>query len=145
LIAYPIIGLKEAGLSVVTYVRALEETVIRTVAEYAIEAGIDCGLPGVWVGADKIAAIGVRVGRPAGAAGTWVTSHGLALNIAVDLGWFERIVPCGIADRGVTSIEKLTGAEPSVQQVADRLVVHFGDVFGRRMVPTGIAPLITGS
>lgn len=138
LIAYPIIDLREAGLSVVSYVRSLEETVIRTLRVFRIEAGIDCGLTGVWVGTDKIAAIGVRVGRPAGAAGGWVTSHGLALNVTVDLDWFARIVPCGIADRGVTSIEVLTGEAPALEDVATTLVEAFGNVFGRKMLPASI-------
>jgi lipoyl(octanoyl) transferase len=86
------------------------------------------------VGNEKIAAIGVRVARPAGTAGGWVTMHGLALNVTVDLGWFGRIVPCGIADRGVTSIEKLTGARPALLEVAEKLAGHFGAVYGMRIV-----------
>ena len=138
LIAYPIIDLRVAGLGVVSYVRSLEETIIRTIREYGIEGHTECGLTGVWTGdmdgqGDKIAAIGVRVGKPAGAAGGWVTGHGLALNVDVDLGWFERIVPCGITDRGVTSIKKLTGAPPGVEDVAERLSTAFGEVFRREM------------
>jgi lipoate-protein ligase B len=133
LIAYPIIDLRAAGLSVVSYVRSLEETIIRTIREYGIEGHTECGLTGVWAGEDKIAAIGVRVGKPAGAAGAWVTGHGLALNVDVDLGWFERIVPCGIADRGVTSIKRLTGASPGIGKVAQQLVTAFGEVFRRQM------------
>lgn len=128
LIAYPIIDLRAAGLSVVSYVRALEETIIRTIRAYGIEAGTECGLTGVWVGNHKIAAIGVRAGRPAGTAGGWITTHGLALNVNVDLGWFARIVPCGIADRGVTSVEELTGASPSLPDVAGALARTFGEV-----------------
>jgi lipoate-protein ligase B len=135
IVAYPIIDLRAAGLSVVSYVRALEDTVIRTVRLYGIEASVECGLTGAWVGNDKIAAIGVRVGKPAGPAGAWVTGHGLALNVDVDLGWFERIVPCGITDRGVTSIKALTGQAPPLPDVAETLAVAFGKVFGRRMVP----------
>jgi lipoyl(octanoyl) transferase len=129
LIAYPIIDLRAAGLTVVSYVRALEETIIRTVRAYGIEGGTECGLTGVWVGDQKIAAIGVRVGKPAGAAGGWVTGHGLALNVDVDLSWFERIVPCGIADRGVTSIKALTGNAPHITDVSEELARNFGDVF----------------
>ncbi len=133
LIAYPIIDLRAAGLTVVSYVRSLEETIIRTLSAYGIEAGTECGLTGVWVGESKIAAIGVRVGKPAGAAGGWVTGHGLAMNVDVDLSWFERIVPCGIADRGVTSIHELTGVTPPITEVAARLATDFGSVFGREM------------
>jgi len=133
LIAYPIIDLREAGLGVVTYVRNLEEVIIRTLGDYRIESLLECGLTGVWVGSDKIAAIGVRVSRPGGASGAWVTTHGLALNVDVDLSWFERIVPCGIADRGVTSIAKLLGEAPAMADVAGRMAGHFGEVFDRQM------------
>ena len=129
LVAYPIIDLRAAGLTVVSYVRALEETIIRNCRAYGIEGGTECGLTGVWVGDKKIAAIGVRVGKPAGAEGGWVTGHGLALNVDVDLSWFERIVPCGIADRGVTSIGALTGDAPAISDVAEALARNFGDVF----------------
>ncbi len=138
LIAYPIIDLRAAGLSVVSYVRALEEAIIRTVRAYGIEAGVECGLTGVWVGINKIAAIGVHVGRPAGAAGAWVTTHGLALNVTVDLGWFERIIPCGIPNRGVTSIEALTGKTPVLAEVAEQLAASFGDIVGRCVAPTQV-------
>jgi lipoyl(octanoyl) transferase len=138
LIAYPIVNLRAAGLSVVSYVRALEEAVVRTVRTYGIEAHTECGLTGVWVGeagpsAEKIAAIGVRVGKPGGPAGGWVTTHGLALNVTVDLEWFERIVPCGIGDRGVASIESLTGQKPRLEEVADVLKAALGDVLGREV------------
>ncbi len=136
LISYPIVDLRAATLSVVSYVRALEEAVTRTVRTYGIEAHSECGLTGVWVGEDgavaaKIAAIGVRVGKPAGAAGGWVTTHGLALNVTVDLEWFGRIVPCGIGDRGVASIESLTGQTPRLEEVGEALIEALGDVLVR--------------
>ena len=137
LVAYPIIDLRAAGLGVVTYVRSLEEVIMRTLRDYGIESGLECGLTGVWVGNDKIAAIGVRISRPGGASSAWVTTHGLALNVHVDLSWFERIVPCGIADRGVTSMQRLLGDAPSLSAVAERLVAHFGEVFGREMLQAG--------
>ena len=141
LIGYPIIDLRAAGLNVVSYVRALEESIIGTLRAYGIEGQTECGLTGVWVGESKIAAIGVRVGKPGGAAGGWVTSHGLALNVDVDLAWFERIVPCGIADRGVTSIQALTGSAPPIADVAGQLAANFSDVFGRQMnVTTLLTP-----
>jgi lipoate-protein ligase B len=133
LIAYAIIDLRAAGLSVVSYVRSLEEVVLRTLRAYGIEGQTDCDYTGVWAGDEKIAAIGVRAGKPAGAAGGWVTTHGLALNVSVDLDWFGRIVPCGIADRGVTSIAALTGQEPALPDVAEVLALAFGDVFGREL------------
>ena len=125
-----------------TYVRALEEAVVQTVRAYGIEAHTECGLTGVWVGemgssAEKIAAIGVRVGKPAGPSGGWVTTHGLALNVTVDLKWFGRIVPCGIGDRGVASIESLTGQRPRLEDVADVLRGALGDALGRDLRMSG--------
>ena len=135
LVAYPIIGLGAQPRGVQRYVRGLEETIIRTLAAYGVDARREEGLTGVWAGAEKIAAIGVRVSRPGGAAGGWVTGHGLALNVSVDLGWFDRIVPCGIAGRGVTSMERLLGAAVPLPEVASRLAEEFGRVFGLRVAP----------
>jgi lipoyl(octanoyl) transferase len=135
LIAYPIIGLEDRTRGVQAYVHALEEVVIRTLAACGIEAGRGQALTGVWVGRDKIAAIGVRVSRPGGAPGGWVTSHGLALNVSVDLDWFGRIIPCGIAGRGVTSVERLTGFLVPLPEVADTLAREFGAVLGRDVAP----------
>jgi lipoate-protein ligase B len=141
LVAYPIIDLRAAGLTVVSYVRALEETLIRTVRDYGIEGHTECGLTGVWVGDRKIAAIGVRVGRPAGAAGGWVTGHGTALNVDVDLTWFDRIVPCGIAGRGVTSIKAETGQAPALADVARNYARNFAAVFDARLIEnTSLTP-----
>jgi len=140
LIAYPIIGLEARTRGVQAYVRALEEVIIRTLAGYGIQAGREKGLTGVWVGRDKIAAIGVRVSRPGGAAGGWVTSHGLALNVSVDLDWFRRIIPCGIAGRGVTSMEWVTGWPVPLPQVAERLAREFGAVFSRNIAPLAPGP-----
>ncbi len=135
LIAYPTIDLRAARLGVVDYVRSLEELITRTLRAYGIESSTECGLTGVWVGDQKIAAIGVRVSRPGGAAGGWITTHGLALNVSVDLAWFDRIVPCGIADRGVTSVERLfDGEAPPLEDVAEQLARQFSAVFGREMV-----------
>jgi len=135
LVAYPIIALEDRTRGVQAYVRGLEEVIIRTLACYGIEAGSEEGLTGVWAACDKIAAIGVRVSRPGGAAGGWVTSHGLALNVSVDLDWFRRIIPCGIAGRGVTSMEQFTGCPLPLPQVAQRLAREFGVVFGRDVSP----------
>lgn len=140
LVAYPIIGLGGQPRGVQAYVRGLEEVVIRTLAWYGIEGGREEGLTGVWVGGEKIAAIGVRVSRPGGAAGGWVTSHGLALNVSVDLGWFERVVACGIADRGVTSIAQLLGFAAPLLEVAERFAREFGPVFGRDVTSLDASP-----
>jgi lipoyl(octanoyl) transferase len=122
LVGYPIIDLKPDRCDVHRYVRDLEEVLIRVAADYGIEAGRVAGLTGVWVGGSKLAAIGVRIAR-------WITSHGFALNVATDLAYFNLIVPCGIADRGVTSLETLLGGGVDRADVEDRVVRHFGDVF----------------
>jgi lipoyl(octanoyl) transferase len=122
LVGYPIIDLKPDRCDVHRYVRDLEEVLIRVAGDYGIEAGREPGLTGVWVGASKLAAIGVRISR-------WVTSHGFALNVTTDLQYFKMIVPCGIAGRGVTSLAALLGRHVPTDEVAERVVCHFGDVF----------------
>lgn len=134
LIAYPVIGLRQTGLGVAAYVRALEEVIIRTLANYGLPGKREDGLTGVWVHGAKIAAIGVRVSRPGGADGDWVTGHGLALNVAIDLSWFERIVPCGIPDRPVTSMAALMPHPPPLPDVAACLAHQFGATFRRRLL-----------
>jgi lipoyl(octanoyl) transferase len=129
------VGLGARPRGVQAYVRGLEETVIGTLAGYGIAASREDGLTGVWVGGEKVAAIGVRVSRPGGPAGEWVTSHGLALNVSVDLAWFDRIVPCGIAGRGVTSMARLLGREVPLTGVAETLAAEFGRVFERAVSP----------
>jgi lipoyl(octanoyl) transferase len=124
LVGYPIIDLKPDRCDVHRYVRDLEEVLIYTAADYGIAANRVAGLSGAWVGGDKLAAIGVRIAR-------WVTSHGFALNVATDLDYFTLIVPCGLADRGVTSLERLLGRPVDRDEVASRLVVHFCAVFDR--------------
>ncbi len=144
LVVYPIIALQEAGLGVAAYVRTLEEAVIRTLAGYGLRAGREPGLTGVWVDGAKIAAIGVRVSRPGGAEGRWVTGHGLALNVAVDLSWFARIVPCGIEGRAVTSMASLMGKAPDVEEVGWRLAAELCSLLGRSLVRAPAASLRLG-
>jgi lipoyl(octanoyl) transferase len=122
LVGYPILDLKPDRQDVHRYVRDLEEVLIRVAADYKIEAIRVPGLTGVWVGRSKLAAIGVRIAR-------WVTSHGFALNVTTDLDYFSLIVPCGVSDRGVTSLAALLGREVPREDVEDRVVRHFGDVF----------------
>jgi lipoate-protein ligase B len=139
LVGYPITDLRAAGLSIVSYVRRLEDVLLRTLASYGIRAGTECGLTGVWVGRNKIAAIGVRVSRPLGPASGWITSHGFALNVNVDTAWFDRIVPCGIPDRGVTTMARLLGRSPSLEEVAAETARQFGKVYDRLMVEDSVS------
>ena len=124
LVGYPIVSLKPDRCDVHRYVRDLEEVLIRAVAEFGVRATRIPGLTGVWVGNDKLAAIGVRLSR-------WVTSHGFALNVTTELDDFALIRPCGLADRGVTSLARLTGAEMPAAAVADCVAKRFAEVFER--------------
>jgi lipoyl(octanoyl) transferase len=132
-VGYPILDLKPDRCDVHRYVRDLEEVLIRVAADFGIETGRVPGLTGVWAGQDKLAAIGVRISR-------WVTSHGFALNVTTDLSHFDLIVPCGIADRGVTSLERL-GSPATRQQVEDRIVARFCEVFERDAVDERVEEL----
>jgi lipoyl(octanoyl) transferase len=123
IVGYPIIDLNPDRRDVHKYVRDIEEVLIRMSADYGIDAGRVPGLTGVWVGDEKLAAIGIRIQR-------WVTSHGFALNHTTDLSHFQLIVPCGISDRGVTSLARL-GCQATRREVEDRIVARFADVFAR--------------
>lgn len=129
IVGYPILDLRPDRCDVHHYVRDLEEVMIRVVGEYGIRAGRVPGLTGAWVGAEKIGAIGVRISR-------WITSHGFAFNVATDLDYFKLIVPCGIADRGVTSLSRLTGTPVALAAVEDLFVRHFCEVFERELQQT---------
>ncbi len=133
IIGYPIIDLSPDRCDVHRYVRDLEEVLIRSAADFGIEAGRIPGLTGVWAGPDeraKLGAIGVRIAR-------WVTSHGFAFNVTTDLGFFDLIVPCGIGGRSVTSMHQL-GCAADRFEVEDRIVAHFSEVFGRRVVESTV-------
>ncbi len=125
-VGYPILSLAPDRKDVHRYVRDLEEVMIRTCADYGVGASRVSGLTGVWVGDEKIGAIGVRIAR-------WVTSHGFAFNVAMDLQPFSLIVPCGIRDRGVTSLERLLGHSVSVEETMTRLAAHLAAVFSRSL------------
>jgi lipoyl(octanoyl) transferase len=153
LVGYPIIDLDPDRRDVHRYVRDLEEVMIRVCASYGVPAGRIPGLTGAWVRAgnaddgssgpdvarqdsrpaEKIGAIGVRISR-------WVTSHGFAFNVRTDLEFFRWIVPCGIEDRGVTSLEREVGAEISMSEVEARFVQIVGDVLDRRVAPVVTSP-----
>ena len=124
IVGYPILDLKPDRCDVHRYVRDLEEVIIRTARDYGIETGRIQGLTGVWAGNAKLAAIGVRISR-------WITSHGFALNLTTDLNDFDLIVPCGIADRAVTSLAQL-GCRAGREEVENHLISHFLDVFDRQ-------------
>jgi lipoyl(octanoyl) transferase len=121
-VGYPILDLRPDRCDVHRYVRDLEGVLIGTAGDFGIDAGRIKGLTGVWVGAEKLAAIGVRISR-------WITSHGFAFNVTTDLDYFRLIVPCGIPDRGVTSLARLLGRSPSIEEVETAMIRHFARVF----------------
>ena len=126
LVGYPILDLERIGVSLRDYIFSLEESVIRTVADYGITAGRLEGATGVWIDphtprARKICAIGVKASH-------FVTMHGFALNVTTDLNYFSHINPCGFTDKGVTSIERETGLKPSLEEVGQRFTAHFGEI-----------------
>jgi lipoyl(octanoyl) transferase len=146
IVGYPVIQLAAIRRDVVWYVRMLEEVMIRACGDFGIEARREEGKTGAWIdpvkkdspqraqssqssekaqsAAEKIGAIGVHISR-------WVTSHGFAFNVATNLRYFELIVPCGIAERKATSLEKVLGRAVKRNEAATKLVEHFGEVFGR--------------
>jgi lipoyl(octanoyl) transferase len=126
-VGYPILDLSPDRRDVHRYVRDLEEVMIRVCADYGVAAGRVPGATGCWVGEAKIGAIGVRIAR-------WVTSHGFAFNVATDLEPFGMIVPCGIRDRGVTSLERVLGAAVPIDDVLMRLSARLAQVFERTPV-----------
>jgi lipoyl(octanoyl) transferase len=130
LVGYPIINLRPDRCDVHRYVRDLEEALILALSDFGIDGGRIAGLTGVWVGEEKIAAIGVRIAR-------WITSHGFALNVNTDLNYFRMIVPCGITDKGVTSMARLLGHDVGMIEVAGCVAVRFGEVFDRRIERLG--------
>ena len=122
LVGYPIIDLKPDRCDVHQYVRDLEEVMILMAAAFGVEAGRIPGLTGAWVGNEKLAAIGVRIAR-------WVTSHGFAFNVNTALNHFDLIVPCGITDKVVTSLNKLIGRQIPMEEVEEVAAESFQQVF----------------
>jgi lipoyl(octanoyl) transferase len=129
LVAYPILDLKPDRKDLHAYLRDLESVVMKVVERYGIPASRSEGQTGVWTSGGKIAAIGVRVSSG------WITSHGLALNVRTDLSYFGTIVPCGIPDRDVTSLERELGREVDPEEVARVLVDAFADHFVCEVIP----------
>jgi lipoyl(octanoyl) transferase len=128
LVGYPILDLKPDRCDLHGYVRDIEESLIRALAEFDINASRKSGLTGVWVQEEKIAAIGVRVSSG------WITSHGFALNINTDLAFFDAIVPCGIKTRGVTSMTRLLGHVIDIETIERSVARHFAQVFARELL-----------
>jgi lipoate-protein ligase B len=137
-VGYPILALGD-HYDVINYLRNLEEVLIRTASDFGVHAHRDPHHTGVWVGSNKIGAIGVKITRG-------ITMHGFAFNVTTDLKMFEGIVPCGIEQRWVTSLEAEAGTRLSVKEVASHAAVHLAAVFDRSLVwthpgaMTGAAP-----
>jgi lipoate-protein ligase B len=131
LVGYPIIKLLPGHQDIRRYVRNIQEVLIRAARDFGVEAEPRGGdHVGVWVGDEKLGAIGVRVSR-------WVTMHGFAFNVTTDLNYFQLIIPCGIRGHGVTSLQKLLGRHIEMSAVAQSVTRHFGEVFDRKIVVGG--------
>jgi lipoyl(octanoyl) transferase len=132
IVGYPIVNLNNIKRDVGWYVRTLEETMIRASADFDVSAFRVPGKTGIWVKTgdteEKLAAIGVHISR-------WVTSHGFAYNVSSDLRYFDLIIPCGIADRKATSLEKLLSRRVSLEEVKPRLISHFAELFTLSATP----------
>ena len=135
LVGYPIMDVRSWGGGPLRYVRGLEATLIGVLDAFGIAAGRADKPTGIWVEDEKIAAIGVKVSRR-------VTTHGFALNVATDLSWFQNIVPCGMPDAGVTSMERLLGSSVSLEEVIPIVVERFGKETGRAMMEISSGSLL---
>ena len=122
IVGYPIIDLHNYKMSISWYMHTLEEVIIRSLDKFGISADRKDGLTGVWVEDEKIAALGVRISR-------WVTMHGFALNVNTDLTYYDSIIPCGIFDYGITSLEHILGEKQNISKIKSILSVVFLDVF----------------
>ncbi|GHB68639.1 lipoyl(octanoyl) transferase LipB [Persicitalea jodogahamensis] len=133
LVGYPILDLDNFFTDIHRYMRTLEESIIRTLADYGLTAGRIEGLTGVWLDHEtlenprKICALGVKASR-------WVTMHGFALNVNTDLGYFNHIVPCGIDDKAVTSMQQELGVTVNMQEVEEKLRAHLAELFGLEII-----------
>ena len=139
IVGYPILDLTEHRRDVRWYVEQLEEVMIRTTADFGLAARRIEGQHGAWIdapsGQEKLGALGVHLSR-------WVTSHGFAYNVSTDLGYFDLIVPCGIADKRATSLERALGRPVAIEQVRDRIVANFAAIFGLDIKKVGIQELV---
>jgi lipoyl(octanoyl) transferase len=123
LVGYPIIDLNDHYLDIHRYLRDIEEVLIQSLMEIGIDGSRSEGYTGVWTGADKIAAIGVKVSR-------WITMHGFALNVNTDLLLFDRIIPCGIFHKGITSIQQEMGMPADMEEIKKIIMKNFAEIFG---------------
>jgi len=130
IVGYPILDLDRHFTDIHKYLRYLEEVIIKVCADYGLEAERIDGLTGVWIGEQKICAMGIRCSR-------WVTMHGFALNVNTNLQYFNNIIPCGIEDKQVTSLQKLLGKDIDPEEVKKSIVKHFEDVFEVKIKPSG--------
>jgi lipoyl(octanoyl) transferase len=137
IVGYPILDLEKFYTDIGRYLRNIEEVIIQVLKDYGIESGRSAGETGVWLDADKkgyerkICAIGVRSSR-------WVTMHGFAFNVNTDLEYFNYIIPCGIQDKQVTSLEKELGRKVPIEEVKEKVKHHFEQIFGVELVPDSI-------
>ena len=131
LVGYPILDLNNYKKSISWYMRSLEQVIIDTLNLYGLEASRKDGLTGVWIGDEKIAALGVRISR-------WVTMHGFALNVNTDLNYYDGIIPCGILEYGVTSMEKLLDCKISMDDIKNNLISCFRNIFINELIPVNL-------
>lgn len=134
LVVYPIFNLNNYYKDTHRFLRELEETVILTLSDLGIDSGREEEYTGVWVGDKKICAIGIKASR-------WITMHGLALNVNNDLSYFNKIIPCGIFHKDVTSIKMLKNAEIQMNSVKNSIINHFGAIFNINITPAAIREL----
>lgn len=133
IVGYPILDLDNFFTDINKYLRLLEEAIILTLKDYGIKSGRIEGLTGVWIDGDnsfkarKICALGVKLSR-------WVSMHGFAFNVNTDLNYFKNIVPCGISDKAVTSMEKELGFPQNIEEIQSKIVKHLKDLFGFQIV-----------
>jgi lipoyl(octanoyl) transferase len=126
MVGYPILDLTQHRRDLAWYMHSIEEVFIRVAGQFGIQAGRIADARGVWIGNDKLVAMGVHVSR-------WVTSHGFAFNVNTDLSFFDWIVPCGLHGKGVTSLQKILGRPVSMEEATECVIRHFGAVFSTEM------------
>ena len=126
IVGYPIMNLKDHGKDLHKYIRSIEEIIISLLMDYGITAHRDKANPGVWIGDEKIAAIGIAVKS------SWTTMHGFAFNVNPDLNNYSLIVPCGLTNKGITSLSKLLGTPISMEEVREKVIHHYAEVFKLR-------------